>query len=467
MSFPPVPLAPTRVSTPGADRPVLSTPRAVFVACRAEADEPSWLKELRGAGLNHFERRGYPTLTDEDWRFTNLAPLLQVPFRPAASLPSLGEEVFGELARLPFHSLGGPTLVFVDGHFAPQWSRGLQAPGRDGLLVISDLAGALGRAADRLDGLLARHASPDDHVFTALNQAFFTNGAFIHLPSGCELESPVRLVFLGSGRQDATSVFVRNLIHVGAGARLTLIEQSAGPAGAVYLANQVTELVAEDGAVVEHLKIQDVPPNAFEVSGLYARVGRAVRLTAHSLALGARLSRYHLRIGLRGEDAEAVLNGLYLVNGERLADHHMIVEHASPRCASHEYFNGILADRARGVFHGRILVRPGAQKTDAKQTNKNLLLSDDAVVNTKPQLEIYADDVKCTHGATVGQLHPEQIFYLRARGIPLERARQMLIHAFAGEIIDRVQCAAVREELDRLIWDRLETEERLGLGALD
>ncbi|MCS6863423.1 MAG: SufD family Fe-S cluster assembly protein, partial [Abditibacteriales bacterium] len=177
---------------------------------------------------------------------------------------------------------------------------------------------------------------------------------------------------------------------------------------------------------------------------------------SHSLVTGARLSRNHIRTALAGEGVECILNGLYLTKGEQLADHHMIVEHAAPHCASHEYFNGILQDRSRGVFHGRILVRPGAQKTDAKQTNKNLLLSDEAIANTKPQLEIYADDVKCTHGATVGQLNPESIFYLRSRGIGLETARRMLIHAFAGEITERIRCAPMREELDKLVWDRLE-----------
>jgi Fe-S cluster assembly protein SufD len=186
------------------------------------------------------------------------------------------------------------------------------------------------------------------------------------------------------------------------------------------------------------------------------RLGRNCNFIAHSIATGARLSRNNIRAGLAEEGVECVLNGLYVTKEEQLADHHMVVEHAKPHCNSHEYYNGILADKSKGVFHGRILVQPGAQKTDAKQTNKNLLLSDDATIDTKPQLEIYADDVKCTHGATVGQLNEESIFYLRARGIGQETARRMLIHAFAGEIIERIRFAPVREELDRIIWDRLE-----------
>jgi Fe-S cluster assembly protein SufD len=185
-------------------------------------------------------------------------------------------------------------------------------------------------------------------------------------------------------------------------------------------------------------------------------LSKGANFISHSFALGAKLSRNNIRTLLNGDGLDCILNGLYLTSDEQLADHHMVVEHARPHCNSHEYFNGILDDRSRGVFHGRILVRQAAQKTDAKQTNKNLLLTDDATANTKPQLEIYADDVKCTHGATIGQLNDESIFYLRARGIPLERARRILIHAFAGEIIDRVRCEPLRQELDQLIWDRLE-----------
>jgi Fe-S cluster assembly protein SufD len=220
-------------------------------------------------------------------------------------------------------------------------------------------------------------------------------------------------------------------------------------------------VVAGEGAIVEHCKFQDESLSAFHVATLHADLGRNSNFTSHSMITGARLSRNNIKTALNGEGIECILNGLYLTNGDQLADHHMIVEHAKAHCNSHEYFNGILNGRSRGVFHGRILVQPEAQKTDAKQTNKNLLLSDDATIDTKPQLEIYADDVKCTHGATIGQLNEESIFYLRARGIGLETARRMLIHAFAGEIIDRIKCRAAREELDNLFWDRLEQHPQI------
>ena len=228
-----------------------------------------------------------------------------------------------------------------------------------------------------------------------------------------------------------------------------------------HFTNPVTELTAGDNAVVEFVKYQNEAVDAFHIGMIAAHLGRASQVRIHSFALGAKLSRTNIRTQLAGEGLECILNGLYLTRGEQLADHHMIVEHAQPHCASHEYFNGILDDKSRGVFHGRILVREIAQKTDAKQTNKNLLLSDDATADTKPQLEIYADDVKCTHGATIGQLNAESIFYLRSRGIDTETARRMLIHAFAGEIIERVQCEAARDVLNQVVWDRLEANHHL------
>src|ERR1043166_1139101 len=217
----------------------------------------------------------------------------------------------------------------------------------------------------------------------------------------------------------------------------------------------------EEGGVLEHCKFQNEGLSAFHMAAIHSRLGRNCNLVSHSVATGARLSRNNIRTSLAGEGVECVLNGLYVTRDEQLADHHMIVEHAQPHCNSHEYYNGILDGRSKGVFHGRILVRQAAQKTDAKQTNKNLLLSEEATVDTKPQLEIYADDVKCTHGATVGQLNEESIFYLRARGLSAETARRMLIHAFAGEIIERLRHAPAREELDKLVWERLEQNPHL------
>ncbi|MGH7991392.1 MAG: Fe-S cluster assembly protein SufD, partial [Limisphaerales bacterium] len=305
------------------------------------------------------------------------------------------------------------------------------------------------------------YAHTANNSFAALNQAFFSDGAFVFVPQGVEIVEPVQLIYISSAKQNGETIQPRNLIIAEANSKLTVVESYLSASDAVYFTNAVTEIVASENAKVEHIKLQDETANAFHIATIAGEFGRASNVNIHSFALGAKLSRNNIRAKLAGEGLECILNGLYLTRGEQLADHHMIVEHAQPHCASHEYFNGILDDKSKGVFHGRIYVHPIAQKTDAKQTNKNLLLSDDATADTKPQLEIYADDVKCTHGATIGQLNDESIFYLRARGIGEDTARRMLIHAFAGEIVERVKCAPVREELDKLVWDRLEANHNL------
>lgn len=432
------------------------------LACWAPAtDEPAWLQTARRVGLNRFSELGFPTLKDEDWRFTNLAPLTAMPFRLASA--DNDHLVNGEtLANLPFAQLPGDRLVFVDGRFVPELSA---IRPQAGGMVVTNLAAALKSHTGLIEPHLTRLASSEGQAFTALNEAFFTDGAFIHLPARRVVADPIRLVFVATGSEPGAAVFTRNLIVASAASQATVIEHFVSLGTESHVTNAVTELVTEDGAVIEHVRLQDESEAAFHLGSFHGRLGRSTILNLHSLALGARLARYNIRACLAGEGIEAVLNGLYLADGQRLADHHMIVDHAQPNCASHEYFNGILADKSKGVFHGRILVRPGAQKTDAKQTNKNMLLSDEATADTKPQLEIYADDVKCTHGATIGQLHPEHIFYLRTRGIPLETARRMLIHAFAGEIIDRVRNAPIRSELDQVVWERLERHEHAHVGA--
>ena len=282
------------------------------------------------------------------------------------------------------------------------------------------------------------------------------------MPAGRRVEAPIHLLFISTAKEAGATAHPRNLIIAEKASQVTVLESYVSIADAAYFTNAVTELVLGEGAAVEHVKFQDESRNAFHMAAVHAQLGRGCNLISHSIATGARLSRNNIRTALAGEGVECILNGLYLTRGDQLADHHMVVEHAQPHCNSHEYYNGILDGRSKGVFHGRILVRPAAQKTDAKQTNKNLLLSEDATVDTKPQLEIYADDVKCTHGATIGQLNEESIFYLRARGIGAETARRMLIHAFAGEIIERIRHAPAREELDKLVWERLEQNPRVG-----
>ena len=423
-----------------------ATPVEAFAAMEQNG---AALMPLRKAGLARFAESGYPSIRDEDWRFTNLRPLTELPFRPVAAPLAQAPEP-EHLDGLTFGRLDADRLVFIDGHFNAGLSQIAEQPSG---VTVSNLA--------RCEGELGSVSAGDDNPFVALNDAFFTDGSLIQIADGQRLTKPVHLLFVTTASEEAEASHVRNWIDAGANSHGTIIESHLSLGQAATVTNVVTETRVGDGANVEHVKFQDQSARAFHLASLHSDLGRDARYAFHSIALGSRLSRNNLRMRLAGPGIECVLNGLYMTRGQQLADHHMIVDHAAPHCDSHEYFNGILDGQSRGVFHGRILVRPGAQKTDAKQTNKNLLLSDDATANTKPQLEIYADDVKCTHGATIGEMDDDSIFYLRARGLDAGTARRMLMHGFAGEIVDRIRHDAVREELDALVWDRLETKHQL------
>ncbi len=427
-----------------------------FSRFEREVSQPKWLLPIRKAGLARFSEIGLPTTAHEDWRFTNTTPIIQLPFQPVfESNSQLAPEAVGKFI---FADQPGSRLVFVNGHFNQALSRFENIPAG---VKVSSLAAALASDAAFLEKHLGKYAAQADNGFTALNQAFFLDGGFIHVPAGKIVPDPIQLIYISTAKENGTTIHPRNLVIAEANSSVTILESYVSLGGSGYFTNAVTELFAGENAQLEFVKFQDEAADAFHIAAFHGEFGRASHVNVHSFALGAKLSRNNIRTKLAGEGLECVLNGLYLTRDEQLADHHMVVDHAQPHCASHEYFNGILDDKSRGVFHGRILVQPVAQKTDAKQTNKNLLLSDDAGADTKPQLEIYADDVKCTHGATIGQLNKESIFYLRSRGIGPETARRMLIHAFAGEIIERIKHESTREELDKLVWDRLEENPHL------
>ncbi len=381
-----------------------------------------------------FAELGFPTPRDEDWRFTSVKPITELDFTAATV------DHNASLEGCVFTEIDGPKLVFVNGHFSSDLSIVNGLP--EGVEIRNLSAGD------------CSELTKDEDAFGVLNAATYTDGPFIRVADNVKFERPVRVYYLSTGKKGATAN-IRGYIHAGVNSHLTILESWEGE-NAGYFNNSNTELHAADNAHIEHVKFQNEHAEAFHIAGFRASMGRDAHVLHHSIALGGRIARNNLRAHLNGTGIEAVLNGLYIPRSGQLIDHHMVVNHAQPHCDSHEYFNGILDGNARAVFHGRIHVHKGADKTDAKQTNKNLLLSDDATVDTKPQLEIYADDVKCTHGATIGQMNAEQIFYLRARGLSEEAARRMIMHAFAGEIIERIECVTAREELDRLVWDRLE-----------
>jgi Fe-S cluster assembly protein SufD len=412
--------------------------------------EPGWLTHTRRAAIARFAQLGLPTPRDEEWRKTNLAPLMEFNFR-MAQRDGAGVTADHLLAYLPTGD-AGPRLVFLNGYFAPQLSQ-VGAPPRG--VRLESLARALAETPGDLEPHLTRHASYERHALAAMNTAFFADGAFVYVPRGVVLAQPIHVLFLTTGPGAAVAVHPRTLVVAEAHSQVSIVETYAGLRAGTYLANAVTEIVVGDDAVVDHCKVQREALSAYHLARLQLHQGRGSNATSHSIAAGGLLVRNDVNTVLGGEGAHCTLNGLFLVGGRRHVDNHLRVDHAQPRCDSREFYKGILDGHGRAVFAGRIVVHKDAQKTDAKQTNMNLLLSDDALMDTQPQLEIFADDVKCTHGATIGQLDPEAIFYLRSRGMSEAEARGLLVHAFAHESTQAVRHDAWRAHLEAWIAQRL------------
>jgi Fe-S cluster assembly protein SufD len=418
--------------------------------------EPAWLHRIRKEAMARFAELGFPSTRNEEWRFTNVAPLVKTPFKPASYQPAA--PAAGSIERFTLGRWAGYQLVFINGQFSKEYSspqllsRGVQ---------VSNLATALQSDAGWLDSHLARYASYEEHPFVALNTAFIAEGALINIPKDTVVEEPIHLLFISIGNGEATVSHPRNLIVAGPNSQTKVIESYAGVDDGIYFTNAVTEIVAGENAVIDHYKVQRESVRAFHVATLQVQQARSTNVSTHSISLGGALVRNDVNAVLDGEGCDCVLNGLYMVAGRQHVDNHTRIDHAKPHCSSRELYKGILDEKARAVFNGRIIVRPGAQKTDSKQTNKNLLLSEEALVNTNPQLEIYADDVKCTHGATIGQLSADALFYLRSRGIGLDTARNLLTYAFASDITGRIKIEAVRAELEQVLFAQLPQDEKV------
>jgi Fe-S cluster assembly protein SufD len=413
--------------------------------------QPGWLTALRKAAIAHFAQLGFPTVAQEDWRFTNVAPIASGRFEPLRD--QRGSVAAADVARTGFGAAAAAEIVIVDGRLAPELSSGLDRPVPG--LRAGGLAQALALEPEALEPHLARHADYAKRPFAALNTAFFTDGAFVRIGDDAVLEKPVHILHVTTRRETPAAVFPRSLVVAGRNSQAVVVESHAGFGGGSYFASAVTEVVAADGAIVTHVKIEEESPNAFHIASMHSHQGRASTVALQNISLGAALTRNDVVAVLAAEGGEARLDGLYLAGGVRLVDNHTTIDHAMPHCASRELYKGILDDTARAVFNGRIVVRPDAQKTDSKQTNRNLLLSDDAVINTNPQLEIFADDVRCTHGATIGQLDEEALFYVRSRGVSRAMAERLLIYAFASEILDRIPFETARVRLERGLFARL------------
>jgi Fe-S cluster assembly protein SufD len=413
--------------------------------------DPEWLTRVRGDGLARFQTLGFPTTHDEDWRFTSIAPIADGHFALAnGGVPSLVRE---DLAPFEWHGEVAATLVFINGRFVAGASDVGRLP--DGVRVES-LAHAL-TASDRevVRARLTHVATADRHAFTALNTAFLSDGASIHIPDSTIVAAPIHLLFASVAGDRPMMTHPRVLIVTGANSQAAVVESYVASGPASYFTNTVTELSTGENATVHHYKIQRESLDSLHIGALYVRAARDARVFCHSISLGGALARHDTNVVLDGEGGACTLNGLYLADGARLVDNHTTIDHAKPHCGSREVYKGIIGDHARAVFNGRIIVRPDAQQTDAKQTNKALLLSEDAQINTKPQLEIFANDVKCTHGAAVGQMDEEAVFYLRARGLSEPQARHLLIRAFAGEVLNRMPLEPLRARIDDEVARRL------------
>lgn len=406
---------------------------------------------LRRAALARFAETGFPTPRDEEWRFTNVAPIARTHF-PTASPDNVQGVTAADLEEYLLSGTGGNRMVFVNGHWAPALSSLAHLPAG---VRVESLATALRLGEQEVMGSLHRLAGADPSPFTALQTAFMRDGLYIVVPDGLAMDDPLHVVYLSTAQSDPFGSHPRVVILAGERSHVAVVETYVGKGNGVYLTNTVTEIFAGRGAVIEHDKVQLESTNAYHIGSIFIRQEADSQVTSNSIAIGGALVRNNVTAILGGAHADCTLNGLSLGTAAQLVDNHTTIDHAHPQCTSHELYKSILDGTSRGVFNGKIFVRKDAQKTDAKQTNKTLLLSDGATIDTKPQLEIFADDVKCTHGATVGQLDEDQVFYLRSRGIGDAEARDILTYAFAGDVIDRVHVESLRGRLETLLHARL------------
>jgi Fe-S cluster assembly protein SufD len=417
---------------------------------------PAWLHDIRKAALARFAGLGFPTTRDEDWRFTSVEPIARTPFRE----PRIAG-LDGSAAAYGWFLVPGieARIVLVNGRVSRELSSLERLP--EGVEVTSlgeALRGGSGSPTDPeiIERHLTRHAAWIDRAFTALNTAFIEDGAFVRIADGAAIEKPIHIVHISTARGGPTASHPRTLIVAGRSSQASVLETHSGLDGEVYLANVVTEIAAGENAVLEHVKIEDEGRDAFHIANLAVHLERNAVFTSRSIAWGGAIVRNDLDAVLDGEGIDGHFYGLYVAGGRQLIDNHTRIDHAQAHCGSREVYKGILTGSSRAVFNGKIHVRPGAQKTDAKQSNKNLLLSADAQVDTKPELEIYADDVKCTHGATIGHLDEDALFYCRSRGVDEASARNLLTYAFASEVLSGIRMDAVRTLLEEALFERLE-----------
>ena len=411
--------------------------------------DPSWLRAIRETAFGHFSRLGFPTTHDENWKYTNVNPIAEISFKRDA------KKAFREpsLAEIEPFFLAKSRLVFINGLYSKELS---SAQNCSSGVHVSSLKEAFQSNSKVIERYLNQIIPADQNGFTALNAAFIEDGAFVFLDEKTVLAEPLQLLFVSSGEGDFLSQ-PRNLIVAGKQSKATILESYVSVTSARYFTNAVTELVLEEGASVDYLKLQLESEAAFHIGATQVKAEASSTFSSFSLSTGAKIGRNGLNVILNAEGAQCELNGLSLSAQDQLMDNTTLIDHLKPCGTSRQLYKGLLGGNSTAVFFGKIFVHQDAQKTDAQQTNKNLLLSDGATMDARPQLEIFADDVKCTHGAAIGQLEEDSLFYLQTRGIGLEAARKLLSYGFANEVVLKIKIPSIRESIARMVMSRLET----------
>jgi Fe-S cluster assembly protein SufD len=414
----------------------------------AAAEAPAWLADLRRAGMARFTEVGFPTTKQEEWRFTNVAPIAKTAFRLATSADDRGAADL--VAQYTFGTEAAAELVFVNGHYRSDLSKAGRLPKG---VTLTTLAEAVEGDAEVARVHLGRYADIKANPFVALNTGFLRDGVLLHVGRSVTVEGPIHLMFVSAGAEDGVAPIVshpRVLIVADANSEATIVKSFVGTPG-LHWCNPVTEVYAAQDARVDHYKLQHDTGDAFHVSTLQVKLERDAQFVSHAATIGGRLTRNDHNVVLAGQGAATTLNGLVILSGTDLCDNHTLLDHAAPNCPSHELFKHVLDGKSTGVFKGKILVRQVAQKTNSKQTSKALLLNDGATIESMPSLEIYADDVKCTHGSTTGPVDEDQVFYLQSRGVTREAARHLLTYAFAADVTRRIKVAPVRARLESFL----------------
>ncbi len=415
------------------------------------SDIPTWLQDIQDGGLATFSAVEFPTATrgNENWKYTNVGPIARETFEYALE-PHDGRAADALLASVPRDD-SWANLVFVDGRFAPERSSNMASLAG---VTVGNLADVLARDGHVAKEHLSRYAAPGRDGFAAVNTAFVHDGAFVHVPQGSIQVPAIHLIFISTSRPRPTVAYPRTLIVAERNSALTVLESFVGEPGSSYFTNAVAEIVVEEGAEVEHYRYMMESAEAHHIGTTRVDVGRDARFSSISLAAGAAIARNDLEVRLGDTGASCDVRGLYVTYGKQHIDNHIDIDHAKPHTSSEQYFKGILGDRSRAVFSGRVLVRRDAQKSYARQSDKNLMLSKGARVNTKPSMEIFADDVQCFHGATAGAVADDALLYMRSRGIGKKTATDLLVHGFASEILDRIRLAPLREHIERMFSGR-------------